>query len=432
MTNELLLPADEAITCPDCGAQFSLRAGIAHSTIEHHQEAYQQRLQAEMTAQADARLAQAEREISRRFQATIDELKDQVKDNKLEAEKFRNQIEAAKAKAAQDATARSELQLKELSEELEEGKKQLKQYRDNELTLRREKNALERAKSEMELEVQRRVDEANSSARESLSTEFRLKEAELRKKISDAQAANEDLKRKLEQGSNQLQGEVLELALEELLNEAHPQDNITPVAKGARGADILQVVRTHGGTNCGTIIWETKRAANWSNAWVQKLKDDQRAASAEIAILVTNAFPKGLDEQPFVAHEGVWLVHPVAVVPVSCMLREILLAAHRQKAINVAREEKAELIYNYLCSPQFAQRIRAIVDAYKQAHSDLASEKAAFQKLWKKREAQLTRITDNVAAICGDLQGLAGNSMPLLDGVAAIPHLDDDDAANAA
>lgn len=424
MTTEIILSADEPITCPDCSHQFSLSAGIAHQTIELHQRAYQQHLEQELDKQAGTRLAQAEREVSRRFQATVAELQEQLRDSTLAAETIKKQVEAAKTKAAQDAAAKSEMQLKELAAELEDGKKELQKFRETELALRREKNALERAKNDMELEIQRRVDDARNSAKEAIAGEFRLKEAELRKKIADAQAANEDLKRKLEQGSNQLQGEVLELELEEVLTDAHPHDEVSPVAKGARGADVMQLVRTRAGADCGTIIWETKRAANWSNGWVAKLKDDQRAASAEIAVLVTSAFPKGT-EGPFVFHEGVWLVHPAAVSPVSSMLREIILAAHRQKAMNVDRGAKMELVYNYLCSPQFAQRIRAIVDAYKQAHSDLASEKAAFQKIWRKREGQLARITDNVAAICGDLQGLADNSLPHLDGIGALPHAEE-------
>ena len=153
-----------------------------------------------------------------------------------------------------------------------------------EVALRKEKSVLEEQRKEMALEIQRRVDAERQRIEETTADAFRLREAEWRKKIDDAQRANEDLKRKLEQGSQQLQGEVLELELEALLGTAFPFDGIEPVRKGARGADVIQTVRLRSGVNCGRIIWETKRAENWSNAWIGKLKDDQQTAGGELAV----------------------------------------------------------------------------------------------------------------------------------------------------
>ena len=240
------------------------------------------------------------------------------------------------------------------------------------------------------------------------------------KQIADAQKANVDLQRKLEQGSQQLQGEVLELELEEQLKSAFPFDQIDAVAKGVNGADVHQTVVTRAGAKCGLIVWETKNAKNWSNAWVQKLKDDQQAAGAEIAVLVTTVFP-GNGQDTFAQHDGIWLVRPSTVTPVAQALRAILAESQKQKVISAGRNEKAEALYDYLCSPQFAQKIRGVIDAYDAMKADLEAEKKAMARLWKKREGQLERITSNIVGMAGELQGISHESLAQLDSIAAFP-----------
>ena len=315
--------------------------------------------------------------------------------------------------------------MKEFQEDLLSKDKKLDEYRSQELQLRQSMSKLEEDRKEFEVKLQRQLNEEKEKIQKQVSDDFNMREAELRKKIEDAQKANEDLKRKLEQGSSQLQGEVLELELEGVLGSSFPLDEVVEVKKGVRGADITQTVMTRTGTICGKIIWEAKRAENWSNAWVAKLKDDQHEAGAETAVLVTTAFPHDTHE-PFLFEEDIWIVRPYAVRPVAEALRMTLIEKQKQKLVEHGKSEKMEAVYDYLCSPQFAQKIRGVVDAYQAMKTDLEKEKAAMQRLWKKREAQLDRITANMMGMSGELQGIAEDALPALDNIGQLPELDDD------
>ena len=250
-------------------------------------------------------------------------------------------------------------------------------------------------------------------------------EAEYKKKIEDAQKANEALRRKLEQGSQQLQGEVLELELEHILSSAFLHDQIDEVKKGVRGADIMQTVRTPAGQTCGKIIWEAKRAENWTEKWLQKLKDDQLEAKADIAVLVTTVMPKGVTD-PFVRIGDVWVVSPHVMRPVAETLRVILIEAYKLKLVNTGRNEKMELLYNYLSSTQFSQKIRTMIESFEVMRSDLESEKRAMQKIWAKRQTQIERVTTSMVTVVGELQGIAHDAMPQLDSIEqlALPDAD--------
>ena len=171
---------------------------------------------------------------------------------------------------------------------------------------------------------------------------------------------------------------------------------------------------------CGRIVWETKRAENWSNAWIGKLKDDQQAAGGELAVLVSTAFPAGIAEA-MVMYEGVWLVRPDLVKALAEALRTVLIESQRQKAISAGKGESMEALYNYVTSAQFAQKVRAVVDAYQQMREDLDKEKSAMQRMWKKREAQLERITSNMLGMCGELQGVSQEALPQLDDIGLLP-----------
>ena len=420
----IILRPDEPVTCPNCDHEFALREGIARQTIERYEEEYEAAFESERKALRAQLEQQAEKRAARAYDARISELQEQVAAGAGSLRKLREQVAMEKQQAAAEARAEADRQAAELREELEAKGKKLAEYRAQELELRKEKQALEEARAELEIQVQRRLDEEKKRIEQQTADTFRLREAEYKKKIEDAQRANDELKRKLEQGSQQLQGEVLELELEEILNAAFPLDQVEAVRKGARGADVIQTVMTRSGVVCGKIIWEAKRAENWSNNWIPKLKDDQQAAGAELAVLVSTAFPAGTNE-PFLQEAGVWLVRPAAIRPVAEALRAILTESQKQKAVSVGKNEKMEALYDYLCSPRFAQKIRGVVDAYDAMREDLEKEKAAMQRLWKKREAQLERITGNMMGMCGELQGVADNALPQLDTIGVLP-VDDD------
>lgn len=420
MSRKIIIDAFDRVACPHCGKEFILQDAITQQLIERYESEYESMLEGERRQLRDALVADAERAAAKRFDAQIAQLQDQLAQRDAATAKMKTQLEASARQAAEEARRDSAEQARNLQAELKAKDERLAAYREAELALRKEKSALEERQKEMALEIQREVDAQRKRIEDSAAESYRLREAEWRKKIDDAQKANEDLKRKLEQGSQQLQGEVLELEIEDLLSAAFPLDAIEPVKKGARGADVIQTVRLRSGAVCGRVVWETKRAENWSNAWVPKLKDDQQAAGGELAVLVSTAFPAGIGE-PMAMYEGIWLVRPDLVRALAEALRTVLIESQRQKAISAGKGESMEAVYNYITSAQFAQKVRAVVDAYQQMRDDLDKEKSAMQRLWKKREGQLERITSNMLGICGELQGVSEETLPQLDDIGLLP-----------
>ena len=420
MTKKIIVDAFDTVACPHCGGEFMLQDAIAHQLIERYESEYETMLEGERRQLRETLVADADRAASRRFGEQIARLQEQLAQSAADQARIRAQLEASAQRAVEEARRDSAERARALQDELTLKDRKLAGYRETELALRTEKAALEEQQRELTLEVQRKVDTESQRIKAAEAEAYRLREAEWRKKIDDAQKANEDLKRKLEQGSQQLQGEVLELEIEGLLAMAFPYDAIEPVKKGARGADVIQTVRLRSGTACGRIVWESKRAENWSNAWVAKLKDDQQSAGGELAVLVSTAFPAGID-QPMVMHEGVWLVRPDLVKALAEALRTVLIESQRQKAIAAGKGESMEALYSYITSAQFAQKVRAVVDAYQQMRDDLEKEKSAMLRLWKKREAQLERITTNMLGMCGELQGVSQQALPQLEDIGLLP-----------
>jgi hypothetical protein len=227
--------------------------------------------------------------------------------------------------------------------------------------------------------------------------------------------SREELKRKAEQGSQQLQGEVQELELENLLRLKFPFDSIEPVAKGEFGGDVLQRVVSQTGHQSGSILWESKRTKNWSDAWLTKLREDQRTAKAEISILVSQILPKGIDA--FDVIDGVWVTSPRAALPVATALRYTLLQVSTARQANEGQHTKTEMVYQYLTGPRFRHRVEAIVDAFSSMKDDLHKERKAIMKQWAKREEQIDRVMDATVGMYGDLQGIAGKSLQEIDGL---------------
>jgi hypothetical protein len=215
-----------------------------------------------------------------------------------------------------------------------------------------------------------------------------------------------------------------EISLEALLRNAFPLDEIVPVPKGMNGADLLQHVHSSSGHCCGTIIWEAKQTKAWQPAWLRKLKDDQQAIGAELAVIVTAAMPRdgsGRSSEPFMREADVWIVRFDAARPLAEVLRATLLELHKARQANLGRAEKMELVYNYICSPQFTQRVKSVVDGFAAMRQDLEAEKMAVARMFKKRESQLTRMSDGLLGVVGDLQGIGQESLAQLDSIAALP-----------
>jgi hypothetical protein len=420
MTQRIIITSNETIVCPKCDHHFPLDLGITRQTIERY-EAEFEKVFADQRKELEAQIEkEAERKATSQFSGQIAKLNEQIAEQNKAAEDAKKQIAKAQVDAKAKALEEFEQEKKSLADELADKEEKLKVFREQELDLRKQRKVLEEAQDNLKLDMQRQLD----AERQKLTTEISLKEsnrfvmmeAEYKKKIEDAQKANEDLRRKLEQGSQQLQGEVLELEIEHTLTDSFRHDRIEEVKKGVRGADLLQTVCTPSGQVCGRIIWEAKRAENWSEAWLQKLKDDQQGADARIAVLVTTALPKGINE-PFFQRDGVWIVSPQMIRPVAETLRTLLLETHRVEMINTGKEEKMELLYTYMTSENFSRKVRTVVESFVSMKSQLDSEKRAIQKQWAAREMQINRVTETMASFVGELQAIAQNALPLLNNI---------------
>lgn len=420
MNKKVILSADEAVVCPSCSHQFALDRGIARHTIERYEQEFADALAGERKELEESLAKEAERRATRLFTEQITKLKEDLADVRKAEQDARALVKRAEAQAKANAEEMFAKEKSILTEELAAKNSQLAIFREQELALRRQKQELEEKQANFQVEFERKLDEERTRLSNQIGSReaerFSLIEAEYKKKIDDAQKANEDLRRKLDQGSQQLQGEVLELELEHMLRSAFFQDQIDEVKKGQRGADVLQTVRTASGQICGKIIWEAKRAENWSEKWLQKLKDDQQEAGADIAVLVTTAMPKG-NSEAFCRIGDVWVVNPQVMRPVAETLRVILLESQRLKLVNTGRNEKMEQLYNYLASPQFAQRIRAMIESFVVMRADLDAEKRAMQRIWAKRQSQIDRLTGSMTSVVGELQSIAHDHLTQLDNV---------------
>jgi hypothetical protein len=382
MARTIIVDGAQKIACPKCNHGFPLSEGISRQTIERYADEF-------------------ERDLAERRR-------------KLEAE------------LAVEAKAQFDRQVRAMNESLSAKEGALTKFRNEEMQLRRQLRELEEAKKSQDLIYQRKLDDERKrieeQARAAASEEIGRREAQYKAQIESAQREVADLKRKLDQGSQQLQGEALELSLESLLRNAFPLDEIVPVPKGMNGADLLQHVHSPSGHCCGTIIWEAKQTKNWQGAWLQKLKDDQQAIGAELAVIVTAAMPRDVRE-PFVREADVWIARFDAARPLAEALRATLLELHKARQVNLGRAEKVELIYNYICSPQFTQRVKSVVDGFETMRADIEAEKAYYLRSWRKRESEISRLTGTLLGVVGDLQGIGQGILPALDAVAALPRL---------
>lgn len=419
MSQNIILDPKETINCPHCSAHFPLQDALTHQLIDRYASEYDALLSRDRDSLQKSISKELERKQARELESKLSELKGQLEESQAQAASATQKLETAKAKAVEAARAEAQQEAKALQEELAAKEKKLTEFRNAELALRKQQKALEEKQADMELELARKFEAEKESIESKIRDSFSMREAELKKKIADAQKSNEELTRKLEQGSQQLQGEVLELELEDTLRQSYPFDDIQEVKKGMRGADVVHAVHLRSGTPCGKIIWETKRAENWSAAWVGKLKEDQQAAGADIAVLVSTAFPAGLND-PMALYEGVWLVSPKLAKGLAEALRTVLIESQRQRSITAGKGEQMEALFDYICSSQFAQRVRSIVEGYEEMYDDLEREKRAMQRLWKKREGQIGRISNQMVSICGELQGISSSSLPHLDSIATL------------
>jgi hypothetical protein len=379
------------INCPSCGHSFALGEAEA--------EEYKKELRKEMQ--------------------TYKEKKDaEIKKREEEFEKERALIQSA----AQQKT-RDELMAKMNSLEEESRKKthQLQDLQKKELDLLRDRNELEQKTKNIELEIEKRLledrkkIEQDITSREKELFDLRLKEKDIQ--MESMKKTIDDLKRKSEQGSMQTQGEAQELVLEDKLREFFPFDTVVEVGKGVEGADCILIVRNNIGAECGKIIFESKRTKGWSNVWVDKLKSDMRTKQADLAILVTQVFPKGMD--CFGERDGVWLCTFKELFGMASALRNAIIRIAESKKSEENKGEKMQMLYNYLTGLEFRQQIEAIVEGFISIKNSISKERIQMEKIWKEREKQLDKVLLSTSGMYGSVKGIAGASVqniPLLDG----------------
>ena len=416
---------EPTITCPSCKTEIKLTESLAAPLIAATRKQFEQQL-----AQKDSDIAKREQAMREKEKQLVEDkrkLDDQVADQvaaQLKAERTRVIAEESKkAKLASAAELENKArELAELQDVLKANNEKLAEAQKAQADLIKKQRELDDAKRELELTVEKRVQvgltEVRTLAKKEAEDEQKLKVLEKEQTIAAMQKQIEDLKRRAEQGSQQLQGEVQELELENLLRTKFPYDAIEPVPKGEFGGDVLHRVVGAGGQSGGTILWEFKRTKNWSDGWLAKLRDDQRTAKAEVAVIVSQVLPKGVETFELV--EGIWVTHPRAALPVAMILRQSLLELALARQSTEGQQTKTEMVYQYLTGPRFRQRVEAIVEAFSTMQEDLDKERKAIMKQWAKREEQIERVMGATVGMYGDLQGIAGKSLQEIDGLSLL------------
>ena len=301
---------------------------------------------------------------------------------------------------------------------------QANEYREKELDFLKKLQDIQTKEAELELELQRKLNAERELIKQQIQKEelerisikdqeHQLKVKELEKQIEDQRKLAEEMRRKAEQGSMQMQGEVQELLLEELLKASFPFDLISEVGKGVRGADCIQTVRNNIGQEAGKIIYESKRTTAFAAEWIEKLKADMRSQGADIAIIVTQTFPKDMDR--FGEKDGVYICSFQEVRSVALLLRNAILKVHDVRKSQVNKGDKMTLLYDYLIGNEFGEQWKAIGEGFRQMRQSIQKERDAMEKLWKSREKQLEKVLLNAMHIKGSIEGIAGSDSINLD-----------------
>ncbi len=393
------------VKCPSCNHSFPLEEAIGKE--------YEQELRDKMIAW--------QKKKDEEFQRKEEELKGQQKDLAL---KYEQQLIAEKTKLEEGVrktiAADFENKFVLLETSFKESEEKLKLSRQKELTFMQREQELKNKESEIELNFQRKLQEERLTIAEQIrkqeieknqirETEHQLRVKEFEKQLEDQKKLVDEMRRKAEQGSMQLQGEVQELALEELLRAIFPFDKIGEVGKGVKGADVVHLVHNPTGKECGTILYESKRTKNFSNDWIDKLKNDLRAHKADIAVIVTEAMPKDMDR--FGMKDGIWICSFLEFKGVAAVLRDSLIRIADIKSSQENKGDKMQMLYDFLTGNEFKQHIEAIVEGFTDMKKSLLREKTVMERMWAERDKQLDKVLLNTSGMYGSIKGIAGNAV---------------------
>jgi hypothetical protein len=411
------------IKCPNCATVFDVENVLSADVEQKLKQRYEKQLQESLSQiNSDKKKLEEDQKAFEEKKKRENELFQQ----KLQQEKLKLESELQQ-QLRKSIASDYENQLRLLKQSAEENEEKLKTARQKELEFLKKEQEIKNKEQELEIILQKKLLQERSllvqqirkeeETRNSLKeTEYQLKLKELEKKLEDQQKLAEEMKRKAEQGSMQLQGEVQELLLEEMLRDYFPYDSIGEVGKGVEGADCIQVVRNHIGADCGKIIFESKRTKTFNAAWIEKLKTDMRNKQADVAILVTQAYPK--DMNCFGERDGVWICSFSEVVALTTALRHTIIRIAETKKAEENKGEKMQMLYTYLTGIEFRQQIETIVEGFLSMKNSISKERIQMEKLWKEREKQLERVLLSTSGLYGSIKGIAGSSIgqiPLLE-----------------
>jgi hypothetical protein len=411
------------IKCPNCAHEFDVQNVLSADVEKRIKQQYEQQLQQNLSliSEEKKKLAdqQAEFEEKRKKENEIFQQKLVQEKAKIEAEL---QLQLRKS-----ISADYENELLILKKNMQDNEEKLKTARHKELEFLKKEQELKAREEELEISVQKQL----ILERETLSlqirkeetekiqlkeTEYQMRQRELEKKLDDQHKLIEEMKRKAEQGSMQLQGEAQELMLEELLRDHFPYDSVSEVGKGVEGADCILLVRNHLAQDCGSIIFESKRAKNFNKAWIEKLKSDKRTKNADVAILVTQTYPK--DMTCFGERDGVWICAFSEVMALTTALRHTIISVADTRKAEENKGEKMQMLYSFLTGIEFRQQIETIVEGFLSMKNSISRERIQMEKIWKEREKQIEKVLISTSGMYGSIKGIAGASIgniPLLE-----------------
>ncbi len=399
------MPQIKNINCPNCNHEFEIEQALAGKLELVYKE--------KISKVSD----NLKNQYAEKEQALLLQQKEFESLKKKENELFKQRLD--QAKIDQETTLRKRLyeeqqaQTNQLKKELEEKRDQVKLLKDKELEMERLKTKLQDQEKDLELKFERDFRQKLQEKEEQISlrvkeqNDLRLKEKD--KQLEDQKKLIDEMKRKAEQGSMQSQGEIQELAIEEILRVKFPFDIIEEVPKGVRGADSVQTVINSAQQVCGKIIIESKRTKSFSNDWLSKLKEDQRSIGAEIAVLITEAMPKELSQ--FGQLENVWVCGYQEFASLISVLRQVLIKTQSIASAQENKGDKMEVLYNFVIGEEFKNQILAIVEGFSALKNDLDKEKRAMQSIWKRREKQIEQVIGNTIDMHASIKGIAGNAI---------------------
>lgn len=371
---------DVTVKCPSCSEVIDITEMMRHQLKEQFKQEVAQRIEDEKA------------DLKKSHQKEVQMLKEQVKNEALEAQAN---------------------QLKDLQDALQKKDKRLKDFNEKEMEFLKLQRKHQSLKEDLELDFEKKLsqqlEQERSKIKTHLTSESELKIKELEKKLQDQVELTQQMKQKQEQGSMQMQGEVLELALENYLQDQFPLDTIEEIKKGANGADCLQIVNTHQKTNCGTIYYETKRTKNFSQGWIEKFKADIRDKNASVGVLVSEVLPS--DINGIGQKDGIWICDFSSFKLAVHVLRKAVIDISFTEAKHQGKSDKMSLLYNYLTGNEFKLQVEAIVEGFTQMQEDLDAEKRAMKRLWKKREKQLDKVVESTLSMHGSITGIAGSAI---------------------